>query len=1712
MKNFTATMLSFYDSVVSYSKQFQTGEKSESAYGRNNRINLFKYIFTRFFLWGFDGILSNLSKLFGERFFSILKGSNNLKRYYDYLNLVTSSLCLNISKVLIASRSLALFGNRTTNKNLLNIRLRELFFFLMISFVSFCSLAQNPTAPAGGFNIFVKNDATLITNETEGAVAIGGDLTLAGDYRVANNSAGTFIVGGVKIGLVVAGKIIYSSGSGLTINSGGYLKIGNCAGNTVWYTDPNGAASNIQVTASNVYNSVPRINLNSSAPSLGVSATNNPVCSSTSLDFSAAFNQLQSNSVGLASLTQNLFFTDQNGNPLSGAPSGTVTLKLIAGTTNVVNIGLNDFNNITNINYSNGGSSSTTPLIFNITVTGTSTATFTVPSMGGLSSVTAGYTLFNFPNASNLIIRGSVLEGSVLAPFANLNKISGANIEGQVIALSLIHNGDEIHNFPFNVVIPNSCSGVSGSATATGTTVCVGQPIVIKVSPAFNSYSWTKDNVFKSSSQNPTIATNAVSSDAGTYKVLVTDVNGCTATATTSVIVNELPVPTATNTGPVCTGTPITVKAIGGTNYSWRDGKGVFIGAMADVTIQNAVTANAGIYTVTVTNVNGCTASATTSVTINTSPNPTIMPVAPICLGGDIVLNVSGGTGNTYAWSGSNGFTSTQQNPTVIPRPTTAGTYTYLVTVSGGGGCIGTATTSVVVYDLPIATAIGAEVCLGTEIKVDVNPAFASYAWTGANNFTASTKNPIVTTNATNVNGGLYQVKVTDDNGCTAIATTNVTVRPLPMVTATSEITCTGGTIKLIATGNDTFSWSGKNNFSASGAEVTIPNATGDDAGIYTVTVINNGCTATATTLVTVQPIILIPPIIYGICKGSTATLETSFTATGKDWKWTPNGEITPTIMVTTAGTYDVSFSDKVNGCKYIATFTVEVNDKPVPTIATIAAVCSGQPIVLNVSGVTGSKFTWTGSDNFTSTVQNPTVTPIPTTVGVYTYSVLVEGRGECTGIATTSVTVKAIPILTVSTASICAGTTGTLTASGADSYSWSATGFSSTGATVSITNAGVYTVIGTTAGCTAQATTSVTVKATLTVTVNPITLCAGVSGKLKAESSVVDTYSWSGPNNFTGTTQEVIVSNAGIYTVIVTKDGCTAVATSTVEIKTVADIKATSAEVCRGATTTLTATGGATYSWTGPETFTAIGATPTVSVAGNYTVIGTTEGGCTGTATATLTVKNNPTVKISGDTVICSGSKVTLTANGTGTFEWTGSGNFTATTVAVNVEAGTYQVKVTNAGCSAVGTVKVVNDGLSINAGGATVCEGGSTSLTGGATATSGIKSYAWSGPSGFTSTEQSPIITKPSTTGTYTLTVTSKAGCIATSTAIIIVTPAVINTANVTFCKGGKVTLTATGGAGATYLWTGGATTSSIEVTTAGTYNVTITDVAGCISKGIFTVIESINPTVVISGSPFLCNGRSTDLTVNKGISGETYSWTGPNSFTSTSQVITVTKEGDYNVKVVTNGGCETTGKITVIKGFTPTAVSGPVCEGENLILNVSGGLTYAWVGPQGFTSSLQNPQLLNVKKTDAGVYTVTVTSDGCTATVMSTLIVYEKPMGGITATAQNSTCNQDISNNDGAVKLAGLFTGLKYDIVEGGSYTGTKKYVDAIDIPVNGIVKSGIENPATNVGKAYTVRVFNANNCYSDYTVTIQQVVCSCSEAKCVPYLVEIKSGKK
>ncbi|MEA5462099.1 hypothetical protein VB796_23750, partial [Arcicella sp. LKC2W] len=214
-------------------------------------------------------------------------------------------------------------------------------------------------------------------------------------------------------------------------------------------------------------------------------------------------------------------------------------------------------------------------------------------------------------------------------------------------------------------------------------------------------------------------------------------------------------------------------------------------------TTQEVSVSKAGTYTVTITT-NGCSASATTSVVENTNPNPVIDQVPAVCLGNGYKLNVTGGAGNTYAWTGA-GFSSTEQSPSVT-APTTAGVYTYSVLVSGTGGCTGTATTSVTVKAVPTVTVPSTSICAGTTGVLKASTA-DSYVWSGDNNFSATTQEVSVS------KAGTYTVTITT-NGCTAVATTTVEVKPIPTITVSSATICAGtvGTLKVTETA-DSYVW-----------------------------------------------------------------------------------------------------------------------------------------------------------------------------------------------------------------------------------------------------------------------------------------------------------------------------------------------------------------------------------------------------------------------------------------------------------------------------------------------------------------------------------------------------------------------------------------------------------------------------------------------------------------------------------------------------------------------------------------------------------------------------------------------------------------------------------------------------------------------------------------------------------------------------------------
>ncbi len=492
------------------------------------------------------------------------------------------------------------------------------------------------------------------------------------------------------------------------------------------------------------------------------------------------------------------------------------------------------------------------------------------------------------------------------------------------------------------------------------------------------------------------------------------------------------------------------------------------------------------------------------------------------------------------------------------------------------------------------------------------------------------------------------------------------------------------------------------------------------------------------------------------------------------------------------------------------------------PVIATLTGnniICDGSSTILTATG--GVKYKWSTGET-TSTI---TVSPSLTT----TYTVTVTNEFKCTATPQRIVTVNAKPNVAIAGANICNGGSTTLTASGGTAYVWN-TGATTAMINVSPATSTTYTVTATNAnGCTASVSRLVVVSSLPIVNVTGTNIvCRNVSTTLTATGG--STYLWN--NGATSAAITVTPLTTTTYTVTATNtSGCTASATRTVTVNQLPVVNVTGTNIiCNGASTTLTASGGATYLWSNNATTAAITVNPVTST--TYTVTATDANGCTNTANRLVTVNQLPNVIISGDLNICVGESTVLTASGATTYLW----NTGATTAAINVSpvsTTTYTVTATDAnGCSrnTSATVTVNPPATAGISGLNAICSGTNTNLT-----ASGGATYIWS-----TGATTSVINVAPLTTTTYTVTVTNANGCTGSTAKVLTVNPkpvAVIS-GDLAICLGETTTLTASGGV--TYLWNTSATTAAINVTPAvnTTYTVTVTDANGCTGSTAATV----------------------------------------------------------------------------------------------------------------------------------------------------------------------------------------------------------------------------------------------------------------------------------
>lgn len=598
----------------------------------------------------------------------------------------------------------------------------------------------------------------------------------------------------------------------------------------------------------------------------------------------------------------------------------------------------------------------------------------------------------------------------------------------------------------------------------------------------------------------PTIATGTF------YYVLKTT---CPASTLTT-ISNEVTLTVKTAPNPVivasstvlCGATTLTLTASGASAYSW--------GSSSLVITPTA----SGIYYVTGSNPPCPTVQSNTiNVYVSTVPTVAINSLTnAICPGNTGTLVASGAP--NFSWStGASGAT-------LNPSPTVTSTYTVIGYKASG--CANTKTVNITVHPNPTLGITGnTSICSGESTTLTANGA-VTYSWNTSDLTPTVSLGPVSTTTFTVYGYNAF--------GCMDSETVAVISNSLPVITVVQSAAsvCVGSPASFTATGASTYTWNSSNN-----AVTTITPA---NAATYTITGTGaNGCISSQTFALGTYslPVLTISPSSTTLCAFS----QVSFTASGAS-SYTWNGSsVSPTFAanpsVNTA--YFVEGAESLNNCRSTQTIFVTVNPlPPVNIVPGNLTVCAGSSATLTANGA--STYTWQSPVSYNAQI---IVTPSSNTI----YTVSGASSFGCVSTKTVSITSVSVPVIQVNPAqqTICSNTSATITASGANTYTWQNIG--QAGATVTLnafTNT-IYTVTGAnTSGCTTMKSFTVNVNPSPTLQVSPLQVTMCIGENITFTASGAQSYTWL-PDNSTSPAFQVIALNNSQYTVTGSNgNGCT--------------------------------------------------------------------------------------------------------------------------------------------------------------------------------------------------------------------------------------------------------------------------------------------------------------------------------------------------------------------------------------------------------------------------------------------------------------------------------------------------------------------------------------------------------------------------------------------
>ena len=1128
------------------------------------------------------------------------------------------------------------------------------------------------------------------------------------------------------------------------------------------------------------------------------------------------------------------------------------------------------------------------------------------------------------------------------------------------------------------------------------TTTCSGTAFVVTPAgaPSNTTYTWTAPTgigftggsaqTTPQSSISQTLTNTGATTVTATYTV-TPQIGGCLGNTFTVTVTLLAPPILSSSLSPaaICSGTTFSytaTSAASGATFSWTRAvvsgisNAVGIDSNGNISeILNNTTAASVVVTYAITTAAyGCTNTQNVTVTVNPLPAaPTAVTATPatICAGGSSNLKATS-AGNTIRWytvaTGGSSIGTSASGANFLVNPASTTTY-YAEALISASGCV-SATRSVVTVtviqlpDAPITvTAMPPAICAGGTSNLNAISAGNTIRWytvaTGGSNIgTSGSGIDFPVTPAINTT---YYAEALTPAGCLSLIRTAVivTVNSLPAaptpVNASPAAICIGGTSNLNATSaGNTIQWylnaTGGSSIgtSASGANFSVSPAATEI--YYAEALTASGCTSATRTAVTVtvNPLPAAPTAVTAtpatICAGGSTNLKAN--SAGNTIRWYTvaaggtsigtsasgaNFSVTP---ATTTTYYAESYTPA--GCASAMRTAVSVTVTLLPVLSstlTPAARCSGTTFSYSAtSATTGATFSWiravvagisnlagSGSTGIISeTLTNTTTGPV-----VVTYAITTTANG-CSNSQNVTVTINPLPTITVTPASpsICLGNSTALTANGAISYSWSpATGLSgTTGAAVTANPIGTttYTVTGTDGnGCINMSTALVTVNtSTVTVGAAPNPVCVGSTLNLSSSNTFIPTILLS--ENFNSATNSWITTN--------TSTGGTLVNAAAWGLQPNAYVTG-----CSGDNTPLHSNDNSQF----------------------YLSNSCAQG----TGGTTHTTLQSPVMSTVGFTTLSldfyhyfyffagATGKVDVSTNGS---TWTTLATYTATqgswatfahpTINLNTYLGnpTFYIRFKY---DAPWSWYWAIDNVTIS---------GTTSSP-----------LSWTGPSGFTSALQNPVISNITlaNAGTYIVTYTNPITlCSASNSVTVSVNslPAIsVTPSSAAICIGSGTSLTASGAV--TYSWspsaglsaTSGATVTANPLTTT-TYTVTGTDANGCINSTNVNVTVNSLPTISITpASVTICNGSSTPLTASGAV---TYIWSpaaGLSATTGATVQANPSSNTTYSAIGTDANGCSNTATVAITVNPTPVTTGVSICQGGS-----AGSLTSSSICPNG------------------------------------------------------------------------------------------------------------------------------------------------------------------